>query len=159
MATLAEKEFVASRVKPAGLLAVSVLFVAIAVLLPPAQGAPEVWRFLAGGFFGVCALVFAALIVRPQRIVVDSEGFALHGGLIVSSKKTLWRDTEPFFVCRLANNRKTIGFNYRSGARDRTALLRVNRKLGADGALPILQRGSAEELVEELNAYRQRALS
>jgi hypothetical protein len=118
-----------------------------------------VWRFLAGGFFGLCALVFAALIVWPQRIVVDSEGFALHGGLIFSPRKTLWRDTEPFFVCRLGSYRKTIGFNYRSGARDRSTLLRVNRSLGADGALPMLQRGSAEELVQELNAYRLRALA
>ena len=160
MSALPEKEFVGSRAKTATLLAISIAFVAIAVLLPDSARGSYEMSIAAALFFGFCALVFLWLLIRPHRIVVDSEGFAMVGGLVFSPKKTLWRDAEPFFVCRLANRRKVVGFNYRSGARDSSPLLKFNRRsAGADGALPILPRGSPEELVDQLNAYRERALA
>jgi hypothetical protein len=156
---LPEKEFVSSPVKTVLLLVVSLGLVGAAVLPPKGTAMPEPMRWLAGGFFGLCAIVFAWLLVRPMRLILDPQGFSIGGGLVLSPKKTLWRDVDQFFVYGVAPARKMVGFNYKPGVRDRSKLVKFSRRTaGVDGALPILSRGSPEQLVAELNDYRRHAL-
>jgi hypothetical protein len=103
-------------------------------------------------FFGMCAAMFAWLLVRPQRLLLDHEGFAVAGGLVRTPRKVLWRDVELFFVYRLPRGGKMVGFNYRAQPRDVSPMARPGRRFGADGALPRCWPGSPEAMVERLNA-------
>jgi hypothetical protein len=157
-ATVRSLEIVGSRWKIALYLAVSLGFVAIGVLM---LGDPEeaAWKALLGlGFFGLCALIFLWLLIRPQRLLLDGQGFTIGGGLVRSPKLVRWRDIEPFFVYRLPKGGKMVGYNYRPGARSDGMLAQISRRLGADGALPKGWPMSPEALVDDLNAFRARAL-
>jgi len=104
-------------------------------------------------------LVFCWLLIRPQRLTLNPEGFTVSGGLVRSPKKIAWHSIEPFFVYRLPRGGKMIGFNFQpEGAPDRTLLMKLNGRLGAEGSLPKLWPGSPDQVVEELNAYRKQAL-
>jgi len=152
------KEFVSSRAKIGAALFVCIVFVAIALLMPELPRGSQPWRIAATVFFGVGALVFGFLMLRPQRLILDSDGFTVTGGLVFSPKPIRWSDVDRFFVYRLPKGGKMIGFNYRAGARGTSALLDFNRRsAGADGALPGLWRGGPEKIVEELNDYRERS--
>jgi hypothetical protein len=156
---LQTREIVASRLKITGVLLGSLAFVSIAALLPSQRGDSDQWRLWGGAFFGICAVVFCWLLIRPQRLTFDPEGFTVSGGLVRSPKKIAWRSIEPFFVDRLPRGGKMIGFNFRPEARpDRTLLMKLNGRLGAEGSLPKLWPGSPDQVVEELNAYRKQAL-
>jgi hypothetical protein len=151
-------EIATSRWKLALYLAGSLAFVAIALRLPP-QPHRDAWKLQLGiGFFGLCAVVFAWLLIRPQRLALDAEGFTLLGGFVASPKKVCWRDIDEFFIYRLPRGGKMIGFNYKPGVRPVSPLVRPHRLRGADGALPKGWARSPEEMVAELNAYRRRAL-
>jgi hypothetical protein len=110
-------------------------------------------------FFGLCALVSARLIVRPQVLLLDGEGFTLDGGLVRSARKIGWRDIEGFFVYRLPKGGKTIGYNYEPAAGKDSLLIQINRAFGSDGALPKAWSGSPESMADELNDYRLQALA
>ncbi|MNF09851.1 hypothetical protein D3C80_2106200 [compost metagenome] len=71
----------------------------------------------------------------------------------------LWREVDPFFEYRLPRGGTLIGYNFAPSARKASALIRVNRFLGAEAALPKGWPGSSEEMVERLNAYRAKALA
>ena len=147
-----------SRWRIAVYLGGSLAFVAIALWLlqHPTQGA---WKLKLGvGFFGLCAVVFVWLLINPQRLVLDDEGFTILGGFVRSPKKIQWRDIDGFFVCRLPRGGKMIGFNYRAGASPRRRLARFNRAFGAEAALPRGWPQSPEALAAQLNAYRAQAL-
>jgi hypothetical protein len=151
-------EFSVSRWKIALYLGGSLAFVAIALffLQHPDRDA---WKMQLGlGFFGLCSVVFVGLLIRPQRLLLDRQGFTLVGGFIRSPKNIPWRDVDAFFVYRLPRGGKIIGYNYRPGVREVSALARVGRALGADGALPKGWALSPEKMVAELNAYREQAL-
>jgi hypothetical protein len=151
-------EFSVSRRKTAPYLGGSLAFLAIDLLLLQHPD-EDAWKLQLGlGFFGLCALVFVWLLIRPQRLLLDRQGFTVLGGFIRSPKKIPWRDVEAFFVYRLPKGGKMIGYNYRPGARKDSALARVGRAFGADGALPKGWALSPENMVVELNAYRQQAL-
>jgi len=152
---LPNKTFVASRTKSMALFLVSIAFVAIAVFLPQTPSGSGAWRVGAAAFFGLGALVFAWLLVRPQRLILDSDGFTMTGGLVISPKTIRWSDVDRFFILPLGT--RMIGFTYRD--RSHPALLRnLNRRAtGADGALPASWNADPDKVVEELNAYRQRA--
>ena len=157
---MSETAFSVSRWKMTLYLAGSLAFVAIALFFlqhpsemrHPNEGAWKMWLCLV--FFSPCALVFAWLLIRPPRLLLDRQGFTLVGGLIRSPKTIPWRDVEAFFVYRLPRGGKMIGYNYRPGVREVTALARVGRAFGADGALPKGWTLSPEKMVDELNAYR-----
>jgi hypothetical protein len=110
-------------------------------------------------FFSLCTLVSAWLIIRPQVLLLDGEGFSLDGGLVRSAKKIGWRDVQGFFVYRLPRGGKMIGYNYDPTAGNDSWLIGINRGFGAEGALPKGWSGSPERMAEELNDYRQQALS
>ena len=154
-----ERTITGSRGKSLLLLAVSLAFVAFAVA--QLRGPPPVdWRvWLTLIFFGLGAIVFAWLLVRPQRLILDAEGFTVAGGLVRAPRRTGWAEVDHFFVYRLSRGGKMIGYNYAQGARPASALRDLGRRFGADGAISKGFPGSPERLVEELNAYRARALA
>jgi len=128
---LETRKIVASRLKITGVLLGSLAFVAMAALLPSQGGDSDQWRLWGGAFFGTCAVVFCWLLIRPQRLDLDPDGFTVSGGLVRSPKKIMWRSIEPFFVYRLPRGGKMIGFNFKPEARaDRTLLMKLNRRLG-----------------------------
>jgi hypothetical protein len=165
VALLQTKVFVSSRRQTAIMFAGSLAFVAIAFLVPGSDQ-PAHWRTFAGSFFGLCAVVFVWLLVRPQRLTLDADGFTLSGGLMrpVNARKIYWRDVEPFFLYRMPGYRglpgpKVIGLNFVGEASERPALARFNReRLGLDGSLPGLWPAGPEQMIQELNDYRERAL-
>lgn len=147
----------ASRLKLWLYLALSLIFVAGGVLMvqDPSTGLKG-WLVLA--FFGLGVAVFVVLLVRPQVLELDPKGFTLRGGFIRSPKTVLWRDVESIFVYKLPRGGKMIGYNLVPGIRKDTALARMARSFGADGALPKGWAGSPEKMAEDLNAYRLWAL-
>jgi hypothetical protein len=137
-------------------LVASLGFVAIGIWLPSKPG-DELLNLLASAFFGLCALVFAWMLVRPNRLLLDNEGFTQLGGFVRNPKKVLWAEIEEFFVYRLPRGGKMIGFNYRPGARPTSRLTKLNRWAGADGALQRGWPGSPESMVQKLNDLRLQA--
>lgn len=155
------KTFISSRTKTVLLLAASMAFVALAVLVPDADDSSH-WRLLCGGFFGLCAAAFAVLLMRPQRLTFDREGYTLSGGLMLPSRvKTVpCRDIDEFFVYRTARGNKMIAVNFKRNAIERTWFARFSRAgFGADGAVPGLWPGGPQKMVDEFNRYRERALA
>jgi hypothetical protein len=112
---------------------------------------------LAIAFFGLGIPIAAILLVRPQRLTLDSEGFTLSGGLMLKPRTTLWSEVTAFSVFRLPRGGKMIGYNLIPAKEGMTT--RLSRRLsGFDGGLPKMWSESAEGLAEELNAYRNQAL-
>jgi hypothetical protein len=151
------REIATSRGKTALYLAMSLAFVAIALfgLQDPDRASSKLQLCLA--FFGLCSVVFVWLLIRPQRLLLDSEGFTLLGGFVRSPKKVCWCDIDAFFVYRLPRGGKMIGFNYRPDA-PRGAVVRFARRLGAEGTLPKGWPIGPDKMVAELNAFRLQAL-
>jgi hypothetical protein len=156
---LQTEEITASRLKTILMLLGCLAFVGIALWLPREPGQSEQWRWWTEAFFGLGVLIFSWLLVRPQRLILDPEGFTVRGGLVRFPKKVLWPTIDPFFIYRLPRGGKMIGYNFRPGAEvSRGFLTKVARGLGAERALPRLWPGSPDRLVEQLNAYRDQAL-
>jgi len=148
-----------SRAKTAIYLAISIVFVAVGVLMVghPSGAKDLIYSWLSIVFFGLGVVVFGWLLVRPQVLQLDSEGFSLGGGLVRTPRKTRWRDVQAFFVFRLPRGGKMIGFNYEPGRRP--SLASVSRRFGADGGLPKSWPKSPEAMADILNGYRERALA
>ena len=153
------EEIKSSRGKTVLFLLISLAFVATSVTIPSEDAAENYKSWFAGAFFGVCSVVFAWLLIRPQRLLLAPTGFTFAGGLVRSPKHVLWRDVNPFFVNRLKMGGKMIGYNFAPGARRDSTLIRVNRFAGNDGVLPKGWPESPELMVERINAYRARALA
>lgn len=109
-------------------------------------------------FFGLCALVFLALLIRPQRLVLDATGFSVEGGFARSPSKIAWSDIDEFFVWRLPRGGRSVAYRYRPDARNVPGTVRASRAFGADGALPRPWRSNPDALAAELNAYREQAI-
>ncbi|MDB5724204.1 MAG: hypothetical protein JWQ16_958 [Novosphingobium sp.] len=156
MVTPFSKKYTSSRAKTVAYLFVSLAFVAIAIFLADTRSQSNDWRYWCGSLFGVGTVVFVWLLARPQILALDAEGFTLSGGLMRTPKMTRWDEVDRFFVYRLPRGGKMVGFNFTPGSRPSTPLMDLNRRLGAEGALPKLWSGSPEALVDELNSYRSR---
>jgi hypothetical protein len=140
-------------------LVVSLVFSLGSLAMVQSDHSDGAWKLWLGGiFFGFGSLVFVALLIRPQRLVLDRTGFALEGGLVLSPKKVAWSDVDEFFVWRLPRGGKSVGYRYRPGAKNVPKIVKVNRAFGADGALPRAWPLGPDELAAELNAYRESAL-
>jgi hypothetical protein len=153
------EEIKSSRGKAALYLLISLAFVTISVATPSESAAERYMLWLGGAFFGLCSVVLASLLIRPQRLLLAPMGFTVAGGLVGAAKQVLWRDVSPLFVVRSAMGVKMIGFNFAPGAREDSTLIRVNRFVGAEGALPKGWPISPERMVERINAYRAQALA
>lgn len=111
-------------------------------------------------FFGLGVCMCLAFLARPQTLLLDEVGFTLDGGLIRRPMKTAWRDVERFFVYRRGfASPSIIGINYTADRAPNHWLLRSNRAVGLEGALPGGWRLPARDIVARLNAYRARALA
>ncbi|MNY33539.1 hypothetical protein D3C86_1678220 [compost metagenome] len=153
------EEITSSRGKTARFLLISLVFVAVSIAIPNDAPGERYKLWLAGAFFGLCSVVFAFLLIRPQRLLLTPTGFTVAGGLVWSPKQILWRDVDPFFVYRLVRGGKMIGYNFTPGSRKDSALFHVNRFVGAEGGLPMDWPGSPEQMVELINVYRAQALA
>jgi hypothetical protein len=147
-----------SRGKTLLYLAGSLAFTAIGVLMvaDPHRGLKS---WLCVTFFGLCTAVFAVLLVRPHKLILDDNGFTLDGGLRRSPRTTAWRDVETFFVYRLPKAGKMIGYTLMPAVRKNTMMANLARNFGGDGALPKGWSMSPEQMAETLNAHRARALA
>ncbi|MFL0357568.1 hypothetical protein ACI5KX_13975 [Erythrobacter sp. GH1-10] len=109
-------------------------------------------------FFGAWPPLFLLLFLRPFRLRVDVDGFSLSGGTTRKSWQRGWREVGPFFVGKL----------FEIGRWPLPAIKMIQfdqpfeqRRLSRTGGLPMLWAfdGSVDEMVDELNAYRKKALS
>ncbi|WP_149790509.1 STM3941 family protein [Mesorhizobium sp. NFR06] len=123
----------------------------------PNDGQAMTWTGII--FFGLGVPVAISLLIRPQTLALDRDGFILDGGLLVRPKKVAWRDVKGFHVWRPRNRSKSVGYDFEPGARKETALMRVNRRLGAEDCLPGGWQYSPDKMVEILNSYRLQALT
>ena len=147
-----------SRGKTLLYLATSVVFVAMGVfMLGDPSHTTMAWLCIL--FFGLGVAAFVWLLIRPQTLTLDETGFTLGGGMVRSPLTIAWRDVQGFFVYKLPKGGKMIGYNFTPGARKDTAIAKLARGLGADGALPRAWPQSPEKMAETLNAYRARALA
>jgi hypothetical protein len=150
-------EIPTSRWKTLCLMGVCLAFVAIGVSLLPESGDDDrVILYCGNAFFGLGVLVAGWQLIRPHRLLLDSDGFILLGGLTWWPKKIYWHDIDKFFVYRLSQGGKMIGFNYKPGA-EKSGWARISRSFGADGGLPTDWVLSPEQVVDELNLYRSHA--
>jgi len=122
---------------------------------------------LGGGFFGLGALVFAAILLNPQTLRLDEEGFEVAGGLQRKPYKTLWRDVARFRLWRTGRlgSPTFVAYDYVPGYEppaepSRAAkLLKFNRKMGLpDAALPAGWAIPAAALCERLDDRRRRVI-
>jgi len=123
---------------------------------------------LGAGFFGLNAAIFGALLLRPQTLVIDRDGFELGGGLLRAPHRTAWRNVRGFRVWRSGRcfGPKLVAYDYIAGWEPppeppRAAkLLKFNRDRGwPDAALPGMWPLSASALCEKLNDCKQRAVA
>ena len=151
------KEITSSRGKTFLYLLAALAFVAIAILHLRTSREDLFVTWLGLIFFGLGVPAFGWLLIRPQRLVLDAQGFTVSGGMIRTPWTIRWQDVSEFLVIRLPRGGKMVGFNYVPGARKTTALGRIARMSGADGGLPKSWPGSVEDMVDLLNDYRIRA--
>lgn len=145
-----------SRVKMGGYLAISLAFVALFVWM--ALGSTSERDVLTGwigvALFGVGALLFGWLLVRPQVLRLDAQGFVLEGGLVRTPKRIAWADIDRFFVVNAPRGGELILFSYLPGRAPPSRLGRLIHPYGADGGLPKNWTLSPKALVALLNDYR-----
>jgi len=147
-------QIVESRGKVLLMLAGALVFVAIYTLLPdPNHQLPR----SGGWFFGLGAAVSLVLLLRPRKLTLNSNGFSLSGGLVRKPKTIVWGDVTGFFPLSIPN---MIGFNYSPDTKDKPRIARVSKRLaGADGGISGAWPCSNADLANQLNAYRERALT
>jgi len=149
------------------LLIGSLGFVAAGVFVAMRGGAgAAVGGTLGACFFGLNAIVFGMLVIRPQTLVLDCDGFELGGGLLRAPHRTSWREVLRFRVWRTGRwgGPKIVAYDYITGwepppENPRVAkLLKFNRDRGwPDAALPAMWSLSATALCEKLNDCKRRA--
>lgn len=157
--TMEPRIITGSRGKTLLYLFASLVFVFASVFLIRDSASDETGLWWGIAFFGLCALVFAWALVRPQTLMLDGNGFAVGGAFVRSPHHIPWQDVQGFYVYSLPRGGKMIGYNFEPGARKDSALRSVARRLGAEAALPKGWPLSAEEMAELLNDYRREALA
>jgi hypothetical protein len=129
------------------------------LIMALADHSGEAWKLWAcASFFGLLSIPSAVLLFRgPERLVLDRTGLKVSGGFALSPQEVAWTDVEQFFVASLPHAWKSVCYRYRPEVRGAAATTRLQKIPGADGVLPRLWKIDPEELVSELNAYRERA--
>lgn len=151
-------EIIGSRGKTFIFLVGSIAAVAIALFLGKNdQDSGLKW---AAAFFSVCSATFAWTLIRPQKLILEPDGFSLAGGIMRKPYKVPWRDVSGFFVVSVARGTKMVGYNFTPDAASRRRGPGIARRIsGADGGLHGIWPPSTANIVDELNDYRQKALS
>jgi hypothetical protein len=146
-----------SRLKVSGFLAGAIGLMAIGIWMVkwPDHASDVVWGWVDLVLCGAGALVFAWLLVKPQVLRLDEQGFTLDGGLLRRPRQVAWADVDRFFIYRGPRGVKIVGYNYRPGRAPQSALRKIASVLGAesDGDLPRNWTISPEALVALLNDY------
>jgi len=157
MESLQPEKYVTSRRKTLGYLAICIVFVAIGVIVLPnhRRGDYKYWVLVcAVAFFGLGSVRFAWLLVFPQQLLLDPDGFSLFGGFARKPRKILWKDIDSFFIVRVGRG-ELIGFSYVVGKRPKALLSKTGQ---VQGVLPRSWALSSQQMVDRLNVYRRRAL-
>jgi hypothetical protein len=137
-------------------LGICLLPVTVALTLSDCSD-PEAWQLELGAiFFGLCAAVFAWVLVSPGRVLFHAEGFTVTGGFGLIPWTIRWRDVDAFVPLEYSGVR-IVGFRYARGYRP-PSRRRFTRWRGADEMLPSYWR-SPTRVADELNEYRTRALT
>lgn len=135
---------------------ISVGFVGIAIWLGPNED-PMLF-YGAGGFFLLCALVSAPLMLGVgSRLILERNSFTCR--TLFRSFTRKWLECSDFHPVH-AGMRSMVGFTTQRDEAAHPNLAAVNRAvLGASGALPETFGISAEELADLMNRFRARALA
>jgi hypothetical protein len=119
--------------------------------------AGEAWGWLPIGFFGLGALVFAALLCSDSGLTLDAEGFEMR--TLFRRKRYRWKEVSEFSILEVQSSAQ-IMFD------DLTILdhpfARITRfLLGRNSSIPIaiIGGGTLEEMCARLNAYREEAMA
>ena len=157
---VAPEKMIVSRKKMAMYFAGSLAFVVIGLLLPSNASRSDLsWGC---AFFGLGAMVFAWMVVRPPSLVLNDRGFICAGGFLRTPKQVLWKDIDLFFVYQLGYSGEMVGYRYLPGkgptSMGATILAHIGKKIGGHPSLPRGWPLSPKELVEKLNEYRSRAV-
>jgi hypothetical protein len=108
--------------------------------------------------FGLGAMWLAWQLARPKVLTLEPAGMSVSRSLR-RRIRIAWADigADGFFVYRRVRGGTEIGFNYRVGAVPEIS--RLGKLLGAESPLSGQWPLSVEQMVDELNFYRRRALS
>jgi hypothetical protein len=156
---LESKEITSYRGKTFLYLLLSLAFVAFAIFHLRTSDKDLFMSWLCLIFFGLGVLVFLWLLIRPQRLLLDPEGFTVAGGMVRTPRKIYWRDVSEFLVFPLPRGGTMVGFKFVPGAGKQSAIGSFARRFDVDGALPRSWPYSTNDMVDQLNDYRMRALN
>ena len=149
-------QIVESRIKLLLFLGGSLIFAAIFIFSPDPKHDLPVWG---AWFFGLCAVVFAVLLLRPRKLTLDSNGFSTSGGLARRTVKTAWGDVTGFFPVNIRMGVRMVGFDYSMEAKNKLRTTWLSKNIsGADGGISGAWPYSTADLANQLNTYRERAL-
>ncbi len=129
-------------------------FVAIAVWIGPED---PVLFYGAGGFFMLCGLIAAPLMIGVgSSLVLDRDGFACR--TLFRTFRRRWRDCSAFHPVT-TGFRRYVGFSAQEDEAAHPRMAAANRAMiGATGMLPETYSLSAEELSDLMNSFRVRAM-
>lgn len=113
--------------------------------------------------FGVTALVLVAVVIKPNRLILDSEGLAF--ATFFHTRRWQWQDVQDFKAItsvahakRVINVKEIIGFNDRN-ATSKTRTNRLRTQLGVTAIIPNHFGVSDIDLASTLNSWRAGAVS
>ena len=150
-------QIVESRTKVLLLLGGALVFVAGYAFLPDPDHELPTWG---GWFFGLCAVVFVILLLRPRKLTLDRDGFSVSGGLARKALKTGWGDVTGFFPVRIRAGVSMVGFDYSPDAASKPRGAWVAKRIsGAAGGISGAWPCSTVDLATQLNDFRDRALA
>jgi hypothetical protein len=143
----------ASKLKMAGLVAISAVFVAIGIFTSSKE---PVMGLLSAGFFGLCGIVgVLGLIPGGSYLLLERDGFTTSS--LFRKHSYRWRDVSPFGVKRISRN-KMVCWNFAPNYSGPKRGASFSKTLtGIEAALPDTYGKKAEDLAELMNELRQRA--
>ena len=152
------------------MLLIAVVFVVIGVVFvifhPPlvfnSSGLTEVVGAAAVMFFGVLGIpAIIYQLVKPQRLTVDDDGFAMTSPFKRFAIERTWTECSPFDVRQLTATRANQLVVWSTQRTDKASLRAFSRRMtggGDESITPGYGGLSAKQLATLLNAYRDRAL-
>lgn len=138
-----------------GLLAISIAFVAIGVMMIR-DGRWEGW--LTAGFFGLGIVAFGGnLIPGASRLVLEADGFRYRNLFRGGGER--WRDIAGFRVVS-AGATTLVGWDYVDGHTGQRLGRKISKRLGgAEAALPDTYGHSAASLASLMEQWRLQAVA
>lgn len=142
--------------------AIASIFFAGLLSAPTSMGSVVLYAVLTV-IFGVAALVLVAAVIKPNRLIMDSEGLVFTTFFHV--RRWQWQDVQDFKAItsvshakRVINVKEIIGFNDRN-ATSKTRTNRLRTQLGVTAIIPNHFGISDIDLADTLNSWRARAVS